>query len=153
MARHALAGVLALLLLATPLGTAFAQEMSGANASMNPAGGTMVSGRAWVTPLDGEQVVVTVVVWGLEAGASHANHIHSGTCAGGGPVVYPLTGLTANESGWATASTLVSTTVGAVSSGYYVQAHAGATGGAPISCGDLSAAGMMAEPMPMAGGM
>lgn len=148
MARRTLPAIMALILMAIPLTSIFAQDMGPMEAgqpavvSLSPPEGSMVSGKAWVIPLDTERVVVTVVVWGLEPGASHANMIHGGSCATGGGVVYPLTGLTGNDAGWAAASTVVSTTMATVGTGHFVQAHTGATGGPRLTCGDI-APGMM----------
>jgi hypothetical protein len=137
--------------------TVVAQDMgmaSTATASLSPVGSSAAAGQAWVVPVDEDHMVVTVALWGLEPGSAHSNHIHRGSCAATGGIDFPLTDLSANDSGWATASTIVNTTLETVASGHYVMVHTGILGTGPtaspgISCGDVMAGGMMTQRMMM----
>ncbi len=81
--------------------------------------------------------VVVTFVMGLDAGTSHAEHLHAGTCGSNGAVKIPLATLEANKGGYAVAATFVKAM--ASLSGLYLNVHA--VDGQPVACGNLT--GMM----------
>ena len=93
---------------------------------------------------------VDLTATGLPANTGHAVHIHSGTCAAQGPVVYPLPDLQSDGSGNASLSTTVdNVTQGPPASGWYVNVHMGPASQiqannkptqlfAPILCADVT---------------
>lgn len=107
----------------------------------NGAAGDNVTGTATITrDPSTKDLVVKVVVDGLEPGTSHPNHIHLGSCEAQGPVAVSLTALQADAAGHAEATT---TTKDALEIGtWYVNVHRGPglTGPefTPISCGNVT---------------
>lgn len=82
-----------------------------------------------------ETVTVTVSAFGLSAGA-HAAHIHSGSCASQGPVVYMLQDFTASSSGVINHETRVVTGVTSFpATGWYLNLHQGNSGNILTSSG------------------
>ena len=143
---------LALFLLAVPASVVLAQDSSPMEVQvvvLNPVGSSTVSGWAWIIPESG-QMIVTTLVMGLEPGSSHSNHLHRGSCDSTGGIAYPLTDLTANADGVATATTLVKVDMGTMMAAgpHYYYSHqailgTSPTAGAGIICGNIS------EMMPM----
>ena len=92
---------------------------------------------------------VSVKVHGLEPGSHHAVHIHAGSCASQGKMLYPLPNLVADANGDASSSATFSG-VGAIpASGWYMNVHFGQaitdqTGQIisqafnPIACGNVT---------------
>ncbi|WP_429420514.1 CHRD domain-containing protein [Nocardia sp. GAS34] len=69
---------------------------------------------------------VDLTATGLPANSAHAVHIHKGTCAAQGDVVYPLPDLQADASGKGTVSTTVqNVTTAPPATGWYVNVHRG----------------------------
>ncbi|MBU3061490.1 CHRD domain-containing protein [Nocardia sp. NEAU-G5] len=69
---------------------------------------------------------VDLTATGLPANSAHAVHIHKGTCAAQGDVVYPLPDLQADASGKGTVSTTVqNVTTAPPATGWYVNVHMG----------------------------
>ncbi len=102
-----------------------------------------VSGTADLS-LSGRTLTVKVTVTGLAPKSQHMVHIHSGSCASQGSVVYPLTALTADASGKATSTTTIQNVTTIPATGWYVNVHnttdlSTQTGFDPISCGDITA--------------
>jgi hypothetical protein len=154
MAHRVIPLALALLLLAVPASAALAQTstMMDTNVvTLSPSDGSNVSGLAWVTQ-DGDHLIVTTLIWGLAPGSAHSNHIHTGSCANQGGIVYDLADLTANDQGVATATTRVNTDMAMMGmASHYVNVHAGILGSSPaaaagITCGNI---GEMMPMMPM----
>jgi len=148
---------LALLLFAISTSAALAQESMAATTDvvvLHPSGDMMMStgGLAWITP-DMGHLVVTVLVWGVAPGSAHSNHVRAGSCQNEGAIVYPLADLTANESGLATATTIVPVDMSMMGMmAHYVNVHAGILGtsaaAAPgITCGNIGAMEPMMMPM------
>ncbi len=105
--------------------------------------GESVNGTAHLT-LSGKTLTVRLIVSGLEPNSSHEAHIHSGSCASQGPVVYPLQTVTADASGHANVTTTIKNVTSIPSSGWYVHLHHSTalstqTGFDPIACGDVKA--------------
>lgn len=94
--------------------------------------------------LTGHTLVVQLEVSGLAPKSEHMVHIHSGTCASQGAVIYPLTALTADASGKATSTTTIQNVQNIPANGWYVNVHNGTdlstqTGFDPIACGNVTA--------------
>jgi len=95
--------------------------------------------------LTGHTLVVVLEVSGLAPKSEHMVHIHAGTCASQGAMVYPLTTLTANASGKATSITTIQNVPTIPSKSWYVNVHNSTdlstqTGFDPIACGNIIAA-------------
>jgi hypothetical protein len=104
--------------------------------------GETVNGMAQLT-LSGSTLTVKLTVSGYEPNSSHAAHIHSGSCASQGAVIYPLTTLMANAQGNASSTTTIPKVTSIPSSGWYVNVHHGTdmstqTGFDPVGCGDIT---------------
>ncbi len=145
MVLRLLSAAFALLLLAVPTSAALAQGSSPVDVtvvSLKGVGGSAVSGWVWIIPQEG-QMLVTTLVMGLEPGSSHSDHLHRGSCENTGGIDYPLTDLTANADGVATATTLVKVDMPMMmASPHYFYAHAGVLGsgptaGAGVTCGNI----------------
>ena len=91
-----------------------------------------------------DKLTVKVALTGLAPNSMHPEHIHSGTCAKQGSVVYPLTMLVADGSGKAVSNTTIQNVITIPASGWYVNIHdsndlSTQTGFDPIACGDVTA--------------
>ncbi len=111
--------------------------------------GETVNGTAQLM-LSGTMLTIKLTLSGLEPNSMHAAHIHSGTCESQGPVVIPLTPITADASGNATETTTVNLTTLNVPTipptGGYVNVHHSTnlstqTGFDPIACGNVTLGG------------
>lgn len=91
------------ILLAIPAGAA---AQAPVNVTMNPTGGSGVSGTAQLTAV-GQQTQVVVTIRGGTASGAHVNHIHTGTCANQGGIVHPLTDIRTDASGGGSATSTV----------------------------------------------
>ena len=105
-------------------------------------GGEAAAGAAKLV-LNGTTLTVTVAIAGLAPGSKHDAHIHSGSCAKQGPVVYPLETITADANGRANVVTTIHG-VKAISNDWYVHIHNGTdlttqAGYQPIACGNVLA--------------
>lgn len=112
-----------------------------------PSGATNqnASGVAHLS-LSGQTLTVKLEVTGLAPKTQHMVHIHSGSCASQGPVVYPLNTLTADASGKATSTTTIQNVKSIPATGWYVNVHntndlSTQTGFDPITCGDVTPGG------------
>ncbi|MEO6891856.1 MAG: CHRD domain-containing protein [Ktedonobacteraceae bacterium] len=106
--------------------------------------GEAVSGMAQLS-LSGTTLTVKLTLSGLEPNSAHAAHIHSGSCESQGPVVYPLTVVTADASGNATVMTTLTGVPSIPATGWYVNVHhstalATQTGFDPVACGNVTPA-------------
>lgn len=93
--------------------------------------------------LSGQTLTVQLEVTGLAPKTVHMVHIHSGTCAKQGAVVYPLTALAADATGKAVSTTTIQNVKEIPSTGWYVNVHdsedlSTQTGFDPITCGDVT---------------
>lgn len=100
-----------------------------------------VSGMAHLT-LSGHTLTVHMTVDGLAPGSEHVAHIHAGSCASQGAVVYPLDMIKADASGKATVTTTIQDVMTIPAQGWYINLHYGTdlstqTGFDPIACGDV----------------
>ena len=108
--------------------------------SMNAVSGSGVSGTASITDLAGDVSRVTITLQGMTPGSSHAGHVHRGSCANQGAIDFGLEPVVADAqgNGSATASNVPD---GLLTSGFYLQYHVALNPpGAPIACGDITAA-------------
>lgn len=125
--------------------TSAAQSLHLMMQSAPPASaGETVNGTAQLM-LSGNKLTVKLTLSGLEPNSMHAAHIHSGSCESQGPVVYPLTSVTADASGNASDTTTVTITglPTIPTTGWYVNVHHSTalstqTGFDPIACGDVT---------------
>jgi hypothetical protein len=104
----------------------------------SPTGTTELS---W-NPED-QKLTVKISLTGLAPNSSHAAHIHAGTCAADGAVVYPLNTIVANAEGAATSETTIEhVQKGIPASGWYINIHNGlkmtAIEHMPIACGNVT---------------
>ena len=103
--------------------------------------------RAWGSTsmwISGNSLVVRVQVGGLVPHSAHAAHIHKGSCASQGAVVYMLRNVVANASGYANVTTVIKGVHSIPHSGWYVNVHRSTnistqTGFDPTACGNLIA--------------
>lgn len=101
-----------------------------------------VNGTAQLT-LDHNKLTVTLSLKGLAPNTKHAAHIHFGSCASQGRVVYTLGPVEANAAGDANSTTVIANVSTIPVSGWYVNVHrmtdiATQTGFDPIACGDIT---------------
>jgi Cu/Zn superoxide dismutase len=112
---------------------------NGAVVRLSPVSGQKAKGAASFTQHTGA-LSVELVVSRLTPGAFYAAHIHTGSCATPtGPIALTLPDIYADEDGVAKLVTTLPTSTDFLAGGYYVDVHAGATGGdaTVISCGDI----------------
>jgi hypothetical protein len=81
----------------------------------------------------------------MKPGTQHANHIHKGSCSKGGPIDKALQTISADGSGNGTQTSTVPADFAIPAEGWFVNVHTGPDitqpgQGAPISCGDITAA-------------
>ncbi len=88
-------------------------------------------------------LTVNITLLGLAPKSKHPAHIHAGTCAKEGGVVYSLQDIVANEAGIGTStSTISNVTRGIPETGWYINVHNGPAMSSdlqsmPISCGNI----------------
>lgn len=152
MKKFSILGVL-LLLLAT-LSLSAAQTPRTVTIQMQAVMGSKVAGTAVITEV-GQGIRVNVRLTGYNPNQGSAGHIHSSTCTPGGPVVFPLSTITADAQGNGTAETTLANVPWDTVTGqaHYVQYHVAANPPGPqVSCADIprAAAGGAAAPAPTA---
>ncbi|WP_072688047.1 CHRD domain-containing protein [Rhodococcus marinonascens] len=116
-----------------------------------PLEGQTPQGTATLTYDSDQQTLgVEVRASGLQPDSAHAVHVHSGSCAAQGPVVYPVPDLQADGSGEATTTiTIDNVDAPPPATGWYVNVHMGSMNEiaddsgptllfAPIICGDVT---------------
>ena len=86
--------------------------------------------------------IVTIKLTGLPANSSHISHVHKGSCAKPGGIVYALSQVIADSSGATTVLSTVPADYSVPADGWYVNVHRGPDLSAPangpsITCGDL----------------
>ena len=99
------------------------------------------SGVAHLTLSNG-QLTVVLAMKGLVPESTHAVHIHSGSCASQGKILYPLKPITADNMGAGSSTTVINDVSSIPASGWYVNVHFSTdmstqTGEDPIACGDV----------------
>lgn len=93
-----------------------------------------------------DTLVVSIALSGLAPGSLHAAHMHSGSCARQGPIVYQFNDLKADASGHASATMRFSHVSSIPQRGWYVNVHDGPMAQIanplafdPIACGNVVA--------------
>lgn len=114
------------------------EAVVGADAELAPIDRSGVTGHAF-GEVEGEGAALTLTVEGLEAGTAYPAHIHSGSCAAGGPVVVGLGEITAQEDGSGGVTREVTADELPEDETLFIQVH-GADGTA-VACGDLNRGG------------
>ena len=102
--------------------------------------GPDANGTAELT-VNGEGILVTISMAGLQSGSAHASHIHDGTCDDIGGIDISLTGIVGDEAG--DGSQIDNNTENSLShyeTGHSLAVHeADGSPGAIISCGEIVA--------------
>ncbi|MGH2506687.1 MAG: CHRD domain-containing protein [Ktedonobacteraceae bacterium] len=153
--------VLVLLLLAgcgngTPAASSFSSTPASQSASSNTGFTTASNGNVATATLKHtptgtanlswdhttRMLTVQVMLTGLAPHSIHPNHIHEGSCASQGKVLYPLTNLVVDEHGAAQATTKIHLLNGIPAKGLYLNVHNGpalttAAQFLPIACSDI----------------
>lgn len=89
-------------------------------------------------------LAVQLTLSGLAPSSTHPAHIHAGSCANQGKVIYPLSNIVADAQGNATVTTNIANIANGIpASGWYINVHNGPGLSAtdqfqPIACGDIS---------------
>lgn len=90
-----------------------------------------------------DSTTITVTLSGLKSGSSYPTHVHQGTCEKPGPVVTPLTSVSAGADGSGTSTTTIALgpldTVTKAGNQLLVQSHQ--PDGTPAACGALNLTG------------
>ena len=145
-------GIVAVLLLSGCGGTTAAPASSPTPASTSTSAPTSTSailkhmphGMAtigWDPTSQGLTVKISLI--GLAPNSTHPAHIHSGSCANQGAVVYPLQNVVADAHGVGTSTTTIKNVTKLQASGWYLNVHNGPTLSPsdqflPIVCNDLT---------------
>ncbi len=112
------------------------------NAAPGSNASETASGTAHLT-LSGRTLTVKLTLSGLQPKSSHAAHIHVGSCASQGAVVYPLQNVVADASGNANVTTTIKNVSSIPSRNWFVNVHYSTnistqTGFNPIACGNVT---------------
>jgi Cu/Zn superoxide dismutase len=88
-------------------------------------------------------LTVKISLTGLAPSSTHPAHIHSGSCANQGAVVYPLQNVVADAHGVGTSTTTIKSVPNLLPSGWYLNIHNGpnltpSDQFLPIACSDLT---------------
>ncbi len=108
-----------------------------------PKNNSNVTGNATLNFIDIGKLQVQIMVSGLVPNSTHPAHIHVGTSAEGGPILYPLNNVTADINGIGTSTTVITGPpwFAIASRGWFINVHQGPTmegiGATPISSGDI----------------
>jgi CHRD domain len=120
-------------------------KMTSVQVPLNAAPGSSTSetakGTAHLT-LSGKTLTVKLTLSGLQPKSSHAAHIHAGSCASQGAVIYPLQNVVADASGNANETTTIHNVSSIPGRNWYVNIHYSTdistqTGFNPIACGNV----------------
>lgn len=111
-----------------------AMEVTEATVALEPVGDSGVSGQASALHT-ADEVMVILQVEGLPGAGEYAAHIHSGTCAEGGPVAVPLSAVVADDDGDGTSTTALDAGDMDHDGSHFFQIHS--ADGPPVACGDL----------------
>lgn len=112
-------------------------EMTEHTVQLAAVGDSGVSGEA-TGMLTEDALVVMIELDGLPAEGEYAAHIHSGTCAEGGPVAVALDPVIGLSDGTGASTTTLEPDEVDDSEPHFVQVHG--EGGTPIACGDMESA-------------
>lgn len=106
--------------------------------NLAPANGTAAQGTATITNNGNGTITIAVSMIGLGEG-QHGFHIHQGSCAAQGTLVYDLQGLNADADGTASSTSTITADFASITSGkYYLDVPNYTTDSAyTASCGDI----------------
>ena len=109
--------------------------------TMTAQNGSGVAGTGQVVKGTGS-FTVTIKLSGFKANSSHISHVHKGSCAKPGGIVYALSQVISDSSGAASVLSTVPADYAVPADGWYVNVHHGPDFSAPangpsITCGDL----------------
>jgi len=104
--------------------------------SMNAFNGSGTSGTARIDDQPGGAATVTVVLQGVPPGP-HAGHVHRGSCANQGPILFGLNPITPDAQGNGSSNTVgVPDTL--LVPGFYIQYHVTLNPpGDPLACAEI----------------
>lgn len=108
----------------------------------------MPNGMATVSfDLASQSLTVKISLIGLAPNSTHPAHIHSGSCANQGAVVYPLQNVIADAHGVGASTTVIQKVTDVPASGWYINVHNGpglspSEQFLPIVCSDLNLASL-----------
>lgn len=119
-------------------GDAVSDRVGDWNTTLSPTNNSSVRGTAKAQSV-GVGFGANISISGAAAGAQHPWHVHTGTCATGGPVVgnaadYPV--LVSNASGTASANATINVALNEQQN-YHVNVHRTPSDLTVISCGNL----------------
>lgn len=135
-----------------PTGTAAAGPVTLTMAALPQAGQHPTATASLAYDATAKSLTVAVTASGLVTGSVHAAHLHAGSCAAQGAVVYALTDITADATGNAAVTTVVpNVSTAPPASGWYLNIHIGSSGQIlangkptllfePILCADIHGA-------------
>jgi hypothetical protein len=94
-----------------------------------------------------QSLTVKISLIGLAPNSTHPAHIHSGSCANQGAVVYPLQNVIADAHGVGASTTVIQKVTNVPASGWYINIHNGpglspSEQFLPIVCNDLNTASL-----------
>src|SRR2546426_3503985 len=147
-------GIVAVLLLTGCGGTTSAPAASPTAASTSTSATTSTTASATLKHLPhgmatiswdptSQGLTVKISLIGLAPNSTHPAHIHSGSCANQGAVVYPLQNVVADAHGVGASTTTIKNVTKLQASGWYLNVHNGPTLSPsdqflPIVCNDLT---------------
>jgi hypothetical protein len=106
---------------------------------MNEFDGNGVTGTATIEDVSGDISTVTVELAGLPPGGQHSGHVHRGSCANQGAILFGLTPVTADAEGNGSATTM-GVPDELLGDGFYIQYHVALDPpGDPIACAEIPA--------------
>ena len=146
--------MVALMALGAMLLTACGNKSTDATSTQSSAGNPTVSANAMLKHSPAgtadltwnpttHDLTVNILLLGLTPGSKHPAHIHSGSCAKAGDVVYALQDVIADETGSGSSTSVIKNVAdGIPATGWYINVHNGpgltpATQFLPISCGNI----------------
>jgi hypothetical protein len=109
-------------------------QMRSAPAQLMPIDHSGVTGTA-VADRDGDRLVVTLSLEGLQAGARYLAHVHEGRCADDGPARVPLGRITGDDDGMSTVE--LRAEAGDMSAGAAWSVQVEAETGEAVACANL----------------
>jgi plastocyanin len=114
-----------------------------ASVILSPKNNSNVTGTATLNFISPGNLTVSIIVSNLTPNSTHPAHIHKGSSAAGGPILYPLNNVTADANGTGTSTTTISGPpwFAIATKGWFINVHQGPTmvgaGATPISSGDI----------------
>jgi hypothetical protein len=113
-------------------------EMFHATIPLHEVNGSQVSGEAMAMHAD-DAVIVVIDLEGLPDEGEYDAHVHTGTCAEGGPVATPLNPILGLADGTGNSTTTLDADELPVGEPHFIQILG--DGGSPLACGDIEGHG------------